>query len=257
MTRPRGCVSPPASAARGPRRRARGGWGARRRGHRPRAAGIAARTDCVVPSECRLGVDAEVPARVHDREEVVTQLGLDRRPIAPGHGLAKLRRLLVEFLEHPARLAPVEAGGRGLLADPGRPQQRRKGGRDAVEGALAGRATRRLLRRLDLRPVLHHRRGVVGHDAAVAEHVRVPADEFVGDRRRDVGDVERPGLFPNARLEDHLQEEIAEFLAVLAARPRSPSPRGPHRSPRAGTAAASPTSARGPTDSHPGCAGGP
>ena len=47
-----------------------------------------------------------------------------------------------------------------------------------------------------------------------SEHVRVPGEELLGDGVGDAAEVEAPLLLGDARLEDDLQEEVAELLAM-------------------------------------------
>ena len=49
----------------------------------------------------------------------------------------------------------------------------------------------------------------------VAEHMRVPADEFCGDRLDHVAEIEGAELFGHAGVEDHLEEEIAQFILEI------------------------------------------
>ena len=45
-----------------------------------------------------------------------------------------------------------------------------------------------------------------------AEHVGVAADHLVGDRSRDVGEVEGAGLAAHLRVEDDLEQQVAELV---------------------------------------------
>ena len=48
--------------------------------------------------------------------------------------------------------------------------------------------------------------------AAIREHMRMTPDHFFGDGLGHVGEGEQAGLFRDARVIDHLEEEIAEFV---------------------------------------------
>ena len=67
---------------------------------------------------------------------------------------------------------------------------------------------------LDLLPARLHLRDVPG--TGVPEHVRMPADKLVDQVTRDRVDVEPAGRCAfggDPRVEDHLQQDVAELLA--------------------------------------------
>ena len=70
-----------------------------------------------------------------------------------------------------------------------------------------------LLLGLDSPPERLHRVRV--EIAGVAEHVRVAADEFGGDRLDDAAEIEQSRLLGHAGVEDDLQQKVAEFLAKV------------------------------------------
>ncbi len=90
-----------------------------------------------------------------------------------------------------------------------------------VHGALRlrGRAPGQLVPLLCRRHVLHDQGEAVRVRVVIVavENVGVPANELVGDGARDVVEVEGAFLFGHARVEDHLQQEIAQFLAKCVA----------------------------------------
>ncbi len=47
----------------------------------------------------------------------------------------------------------------------------------------------------------------------VPEDVRMPTHELVADGAHDAFEVEVPGLLGHLRMEDHLQQQVAEFVA--------------------------------------------
>ena len=116
---------------------------------------------------------------------------------------------------------------------------------------------RRLLRRLDLLPLREH--------LARWSSTPSPSPKTCGWRRTSLSampcdhvvDVERALGAADRGLEDDLHQQIAELLAVAGGRRRASARRAPRRSPRRGTGAASRASARGPTGSRRGRAGGP
>jgi hypothetical protein len=51
------------------------------------------------------------------------------------------------------------------------------------------------------------------HRLALGENVRMPADQFVTDTSRHIGEVELAGLLGHARMEHDLKQQIAQFIA--------------------------------------------
>ena len=115
----------------------------------------------------------------------------------------------MELLEGALGPLPVEADLGDLLLHPPGALQRRQPRIDPLDHRAAG-----LLGLLDALPVRHHLVGV--GRGGVAEDVRVPPDELFVDGAHDVPDGELAGLLGDPRLEDHLQQQVAEFLADLA-----------------------------------------
>ena len=52
--------------------------------------------------------------------------------------------------------------------------------------------------------------------ARVAEHMRMAADHLARDRLDDAAEVEAPFLLRHPRMKDHLQQQVAEFVAQVA-----------------------------------------
>src|SRR6266496_940683 len=71
-----------------------------------------------------------------------------------------------------------------------------------------------LLLLLQRRPLLQHAFRVL--HLRGAEHVGMARDELAGDRLGDVLEGELPRLLRELRLEDDLEEQVAQLLAVLA-----------------------------------------
>jgi hypothetical protein len=107
---------------------------------------------------------------------------------------------------------PDEADAGGALGELHRAGEGGQADRHVVE--QAGRRGRgglgRALLRLDRLPGL----GLLGRRAVMrlAEHVRVAAHHLVVDRLGDRGEVERALFLGHARVEHHLQQQVAEFL---------------------------------------------
>ena len=55
----------------------------------------------------------------------------------------------------------------------------------------------------------------------LGEHMRMPADEFLGDGLNDVAEIERPLFLRHPGMKYDLQEEIAEFFARSVKSPRA------------------------------------
>ena len=126
-------------------------------------------------------------------------------------------RLFANFAQHGARIVPVEADPARLGLQLERAGQRGQGDRHAGERALAGRLARRglfafllFLLCFDVFPKALDGLRVVR--AAFAEHVRVPADEFGGDRLDDVAKIERVLLLRHAGVKYDLQQQVAKFF---------------------------------------------
>src|SRR3569623_2772784 len=113
-----------------------------------------------------LRIDADLASYVHDREQQVADLLVDRARVAGLERLADLAHFFFDLVERAAPARPVKADLAAPRADLLCARERRARG-DAVQRALA----RRLLGRLDLVPLLEDIVG--GVDAlGVAEHVR-------------------------------------------------------------------------------------
>ena len=126
--------------------------------------------------------------------------------------------LLADLGEHSVRIVPVEADHAGLGLQLERTGEGRKCGRDAGEGA------RRLLiappigflrafLALDAFPqTLDSLRGETSH---VAEHMGMTAHKLLADGLDHVAEIERALLLRHSGMEDHLQQQIAEFVAQV------------------------------------------
>src|SRR5665647_1874290 len=198
----------------------------------PTASMIAIRLSCGVPNRYGPCLSADPP-------------GADHRPAArkrprgssselAGHhtnrcaqdGLRVLAVLTCLQHEREKSRAEVVAGRRALsqVEPAGRRQTRghlvcaSEGGK-AVRYAVHGRAPVRLLVRLDQLPAGRHVLGGLG--VAIGEHVRVTTDQFVHDATGHVVDPERhvSVLLRHTRVEDHLQQDVAELLCHVHAVP--------------------------------------
>src|SRR5713101_1151059 len=126
---------------------------------------------------------------------------------------AQLVDLLADLVEDRPQLAPFEADARGTalqlhgageggerLADTGECALRlaRRSGAGAALGRLVLLPGKRLRRRVG--------------DQRVTEDMGMAAQHLVGDRAGDVVEVEKAGLLGHARMEDDLEEQIAELV---------------------------------------------
>ena len=91
-------------------------------------------------------------------------------------------------------------------------QEGRQLPRDAVQKRRATRGVEPLCL-LDLLPIEENLLGGIGLD--IAEHVGMAPDEFFGDRPEDVRDAEEGSLLGHARVEDDLEQHVAELFAEL------------------------------------------
>ena len=134
-------------------------------------------------------------------------------PRALSDGLLELGQLFADLGEHSLAVGPVESDRACLLRDSLRADQRGQTGGDAADGAARSFALRLALVGLDPLPVLHHLAGAGNAD--VAEDVRVPPGQFFRDGVAHRREVELPLLARDAGLEDDLEEQVAQLLAVV------------------------------------------
>ncbi len=164
-----------------------------------------------------LGIDIEVAREIDDREQQIADLARDFLLLSAIELVCDLVGFLANFRQHRLRVVPVEADLAGLLLQLERTRERGQAGRNAGEGAVAagGRGLARLhargfLLRLDLIPL---NVDLVGRQPAfVAEHVRMTADQLLGDRLHHVAERERALLLGHAGVEHDLQQQVAQFV---------------------------------------------
>src|SRR3954469_11412438 len=169
-------------------------------------------------AERLLGVDLHEAPEVREREEEIAELVLDLVLPAAPHRLRKLRELLAHLGEDSLDVRPIESDRRGLLGDALCPDESRKSDRHSADGAPRRLALRLAFVGLDPLPVLHHL--ARPRDVHVAEDVRVPAGQLLGDAVAHGSEVELPFLAGDAGLEDDLEQQIAELLAMVGGVPR-------------------------------------
>src|SRR6266508_4159608 len=153
----------------------------------------------------RLRLDTALAGERDHREQQVPHPALE--PLR-ALGLYDLLERLADLGGRTVPVRPGEAGVGHALLELGGELQRRQGRGDA--GQRIGAA---LLLPLDRLPIAQHLAG--GADLDVAEHVRVPADQLLGDGARDPVDVELPGVLGDLGVEHHLQEQVAQLLAQV------------------------------------------
>jgi len=158
----------------------------------------------------QLGIDAGAARHVRDSEQEITDLLRDGGMSPPAQSAAQFGGLLVDLLHHSVEVRPVEADARRLRGDAEGLEERRELVRDPVEHGAAGPAAPFLV--LDLLPLGQDL--VRGCEGAVTENVRMPADDLVADLPHDVLEIEFAALLRDARLEDDLEQEVAELLAM-------------------------------------------
>ena len=173
-------------------------------------------------------------SRFHHLSELFLDLCDDRRDLRPvetdaggtplelvganegrqREGHAVERRYLFRFREAAARVAPPLGAIRDRAL---RPPFRRHVGRRVIPGVPRdpARGFRRTL--FGLRPLPRRVTFLVRGERRLTEHVRMAPYHLLGDGTRDVVEVERPLLLGHARVEDHLQEQVAELVAEVLA----------------------------------------
>src|SRR5262249_38611705 len=149
-----------------------------------------------------------------DAEQHVAQLVLDRVSVARGDRLVQLSELFVEFAADALRVWPIKSNLRRLFGQPLRSQQRRGSRRNAVQHRSFRAGPSLLLRCLELYPIGEHLRRAV--DLKLAEHMRVAVDDFVRDTPTYIRDVELALLFRKLRVEDDLEQQVAQLFAERA-----------------------------------------
>ncbi len=82
-----------------------------------------------------------------------------------------------------------------------------------ADAALALRLLVRAFLRLDPLPQVLDR--MRGKPLRVTEHVRMTPQQLLGDRLDHVAEVESTLLLRHARMENHLQQEVAQFLTQI------------------------------------------
>ena len=123
---------------------------------------------------------------------------------------ANSRKLFIQLVEHLAGIFPIEAHGRGFGTDLLRFHQRREVARHRIQAAELGLAFVFLFVRFDFVPAALH---VVGSfRRAVAENVRMPADQLLRDGVERIVDAKLAFFGRHLREEDGLQHQIAELF---------------------------------------------
>ena len=133
-------------------------------------------------------------------------------------GGLQLGEFLRNLLARPRAVGPVEADARGLGLHALRAQQGRQRRRHAGQGRpqCRGFAVACPLAFLDRLPVPQYVRSAV--HLRLAEDVRVAADELRGQPPGDRVEGEVAPLLAQLRLEEHLQQDVAELLGMRVAR---------------------------------------
>ena len=160
--------------------------------------------------EGALGVEVQVAGEVVKGEEGVAQFLGDALLLALAHGGAEFGDLLVELGVGALGTLPVEADLGGLVLGALGAKEGGECGGHAVEGGGLGALALGLL---DALPVAEGGLGVAG--GGLAEDVGVAADELVGEGVHHVVEAEGALLLADVALEEHLQEHVAELLAMV------------------------------------------
>ena len=142
---------------------------------------------------------------------------------------AHFRDFLVQLFQHRRRPRPVEADLGRLVLQLHRALPFGQAARDPGERRPVLLATRGAFGALEVFPVLQLGVGIAAAGCVAGrsrrpasrgictsiccKHMRMAADHLVADRRHHVAEVERVLLLRHARVEDHLQQQVAEFVA--------------------------------------------
>jgi hypothetical protein len=171
----------------------------------------------VGPAQRGAQIDIGVAGQVGADEQQVAQFFLQARLVARDIAALELLAQLLQFLgrlvQHRQRARPVETDlGRARL-QLHRPLPFRQAARDAGQCGGVLLALGGTLGALDRIPVAHHPVGIV--DADIGEHVRVAALHLVADRACDLGEGKGALLLGHARMEHHLQQQVAQLVAEI------------------------------------------
>lgn len=147
---------------------------------------------------------------VDDREQKVPNL-IGKRLRVPGFDrFLCFREFLVNFCDHVGHFDPIKIDSRRFFLRFLRAHQGGEGDRKVGE---VGPAAGILFFALDRFPLFHDTFGI--SDAALAENMRVPPDQFGRHFRENFADAEASALVRNLRMHDGKQDQIAQFLAKI------------------------------------------
>jgi len=158
----------------------------------------------------QLRIDPRLAGHVDHGEQEVADLLRHRLPPAALQGLEQLALFFLELPKETATIGPVESDAGRLRRDA---QRLEEGGK--VPGHAGEHRVLPLgpaLLHLDLFPLPQDL--IRRLEAGVAEDVRMAPHDLVADVPHDRLEVERAIFLGDARLEDDLEEQVAELLAV-------------------------------------------
>ena len=154
----------------------------------------------------RVGIEMIQAGRIDDRKDEIAQFGF----LALFRAVLQFGAEFAEFLGHLVPdilfLFPVEAHSAGLVLHPVGLDQ----GRESVRNAGKHGLVAVLFLALELLPVLDHLARRLGLHVAI--DVGVPIDQFVAKHVAHVGNVKVARFGADLRIEDDVQQQVAQFL---------------------------------------------
>ncbi|KCW98283.1 hypothetical protein DK27_11175 [Xanthomonas arboricola pv. pruni] len=163
----------------------------------------------------RTHVDPGVARQVGADEQHITELVFQPRLVVGDRATRELHAQFLDFFlqlfQHRGRAGPIEADPRRARLQLGGALPFRQAACDAGKCGVVLMARRATFVALDLLPVGAYRLRIVG--TLLGKHVRVATHQLVAERGDHVGESERALLGGHLRMEDHLQEKVAQLVA--------------------------------------------
>ena len=170
----------------------------------------------VASCNTRFRIEIAFAREIDDGEEQIADLVRNRAGIARRDGLFRFRQFLVNFRDDIGDFGPIKIDPRRFLLRFLRPHQGRERRGKIGEVMAAGVV---LLFALDRLPLFHDAIRVA--HAALAENMRMPADQFGRHFLQHFVDIEPAGFLRDLRVHHGQQDQVAEFFAqiLIVARP--------------------------------------
>ena len=159
-------------------------------------------------SEEDFGIVAKFAGEVDDAEKEVADFFGNPGFISRSKFRFGFGEFFTDFFQNPGSVRPVESNLGGFLLELGSARESGEGLGNAVEEGLGAVA---FFSPFDFVPLLENGGGIA--HVAVTIDVGMSADEFLGNAVGDGVEVESISFGGDFAVEDHLEEEIAKFLA--------------------------------------------